>query len=110
MLIGGHVSSAGGLVAMLERAESLGCETFQFFNQSPRAWRPNKYKPSDIEAFRARLAESPIDSCFIHAVYLINVASDRPDIREKSLVALTNALAIGDAIGAGGVVVHPGSG
>ena len=95
---------------MLERAEGLGCETLQFFNQSPRAWRPNQYKPAEIEAFRERLADSPVESCFIHAVYLINVASDRPDIRRKSLEALTHALSVGDAIGAAGVIVHPGSG
>jgi deoxyribonuclease IV len=110
MLIGGHVSSAGGLVKALARAEEMGCETMQIFIQSPRAWRPNRYTPSDIESFRARFAESPIDSVFIHAVYLINVASDDAEKRRKSLEALTKTLAVGDAIGAAGVIVHPGSG
>jgi deoxyribonuclease-4 len=110
MLIGGHVSSSGGLVKALDRAEDLGCETMQIFNQSPRAWRPTKYKPGDIEAFRSRLAESPVESLFIHAVYLINVASDDAEVRRKSRGALTNALSAGDALGAAGVVVHPGSG
>jgi deoxyribonuclease IV len=97
-------------VATLERAEALGCETMQFFNQSPRAWRPTSYKPADIEEFRARFADSPVDSCFIHAVYLINVASDNVEVRKKSLAALTHALSAGDAIGASGVIIHPGSG
>jgi deoxyribonuclease-4 len=110
MLIGGHVSSAGGLVKALERAEDLGCETMQIFNQSPRAWRPTKYSDADFEEFRARFAESPVDSCFIHAVYLINVASDDADVRAKSLASLEHALSVGDAIGAAGVIVHPGSG
>ena len=45
MLIGGHVSTAGGLVRALERAEERGCETMQIFNQSPRAWRPTEATP-----------------------------------------------------------------
>jgi deoxyribonuclease IV len=110
MLIGGHVSSAGGLDKSVERAEELGCETMQIFNQSPRMWRPTNYTDQDFAAFRERFAASEVESVFIHAVYLINVASDDAEVRRKSLDSLTHALAAGDAIGADGVVVHPGSG
>jgi deoxyribonuclease-4 len=110
MLIGGHVSTAGGLVRALERAEERGCETMQIFNQSPRMWRPTRYADADLAAFREQLAQSPVQSVYIHAVYLINVASDDKDVRRKSLESLTHALSVGDAIGAEGVVVHPGSG
>ena len=110
MLIGGHVSSAGGLEKAIARAEELGCETMQVFNQSPRAWRPPRYGPDDFAAFRERFARSPVESVFIHAVYLINVASDDAEVRRKSLASLTHALAVGDAIEADGVIVHPGSG
>jgi deoxyribonuclease IV len=110
MLIGGHVSTAGGLVRAIERAEERGCETMQIFNQSPRAWRPTPYSDADFAAFRERLAPSPVQSVYIHAVYLINVASDDAEVRRKSLASLTHALSVADAIGANGVVVHPGSG
>jgi len=110
MLIGGHVSSAGGLARAVERAEELGCETMQIFNQSPRTWRPTAYADADFEAFRERFADSPIDSAFIHAAYLIHVASDDAEVRRKSLQSLTHALTVGEAIGASGVIVHPGSG
>jgi deoxyribonuclease IV len=110
MLIGGHVSTAGGLVRALERAEERGCETMQIFNQSPRMWRPTRYSDADLDEFRERLGASSVQSVYIHAVYLINVASDDKDVRRKSLESLTHALRIGDAIGADGVVVHPGSG
>jgi deoxyribonuclease-4 len=109
MLIGGHVSSAGGLVRAVERGEALGCETMQIFNQSPRAWRPTKYTSADFEAARAKLADSTVESIFIHAVYLINCASTDPELRGKSHESLIHALRIGDGIGAGGVVLHPGS-
>jgi deoxyribonuclease IV len=110
MLIGGHVSTAGGLEKAIERAEERGCETMQVFNQSPRAWRPPKYSEADFAAFRERLAASPVKSVYIHAVYLINVASDDAEVCRKSLASLIHALSVGDAIGADGVIVHPGSG
>jgi deoxyribonuclease IV len=110
MLIGGHVSTAGGLDKAVERAVERGCETMQIFNQSPRMWRPTRYTDEDLAAFREAFDASPIQSVYIHAVYLINVASDDAEVRRKSLAALTHALRVGDAIGADGVVVHPGSG
>jgi deoxyribonuclease-4 len=110
MLIGAHVSSGGGLDRAVERGEEIGAEAIQVFNQSPRMWRPTKYTEENFAVFRARLAESPVESVYVHAVYLINVASDDAEVRRKSLESLTHALAVGDAIGAGGVIVHPGSG
>jgi deoxyribonuclease IV len=110
MLIGAHVSSGGGLDRAVERGEAIGAETIQIFNQSPRMWRPTKYTEKNFAAFRERLAASPVESVYIHAVYLINVASDDTEVRRKSLASLTHALTVGDAIGADGVVLHPGSG
>jgi deoxyribonuclease-4 len=109
MLVGGHVSTSGGLVKAWERGVEFGCESLQIFNQSPRMWRPTQWKQDDIDEFRARMADGPIKSVVIHAVYLINAASKDPEIREKSLASLAHALRVGDAIGADGVVFHPGS-
>src|SRR4051812_15182326 len=109
MLIGGHVSTSGGLVKSYERGIEFGCEALQIFNQSPRMWRPTQYKDEDVAEFRSRMSDGPIKSVVIHAVYLINVASKDPEVRSKSLASLTQALRVGDAIGADGVVFHPGS-
>ena len=109
MLIGGHVSPAGGLVNAFHRGVERDCDAIQIFNQSPRAWRPTNYRPDDVEELRELLAAGPVRSIVIHAVYLINCASKDPVVREKSLASLSHALRVGDAIGAAGVVVHPGS-
>jgi deoxyribonuclease-4 len=109
MLVGAHVSTAGGLVKAHERGVEMGCEAIQIFNQSPRMWRPTKHRQPDIDEFRERMKDGPIRSVVIHAVYLINVASDREDVRRNSLASLKHALRVGDAIGADGVVFHPGS-
>jgi deoxyribonuclease-4 len=110
MLVGAHVSTAGGLDRAVDRAQALGCETMQIFSQSPRRWQPTAYGEADFSAFRDRLEASSVQSVFIHAVYLINCASDDADTRRRSLAALAHALRVGDAIGSDGVIVHPGSG
>ncbi len=109
MLIGAHVSPAGGLPKAVERGVERGCRAIQIFNQSPRMWRPTAYGEDDFAAFRAAMDDSPIDAVLIHAVYLLNCGSEDPDIRAKSLTSLIHSLRIGDAIGAAGVVLHPGS-
>ena len=109
MLIGAHVSTAGGLDKAVERGAEIGCESIQIFNQSPRMWRPTKYGPDDFAAFRETMDASPVEAVLIHAVYLINCATKDAELRRKSLSSLTHALRIGDGIGAAGVVLHPGA-
>jgi len=109
MLIGAHVSTAGGLYRAVEHGVERGCEAIQIFNQSPRMWRPTNYGEDDVARFREALSSSRVRAVVIHAVYLINCAAEDRGIREKSLVSLTQSLRVGAAIGARGVVVHPGS-
>jgi deoxyribonuclease-4 len=109
MLIGGHVSQAGGLVKAVERGSERGCQAIQIFNQSPRMWQPTAYGEDDFAAFRAAMRASPIDAALIHAVYLLNCASDETEIRQKSRASLIHSLRVGDGIGAAGVVLHAGS-
>jgi len=109
MFVGAHVSTAGGLEKAIERGEERGCESIQIFNQSPRMWRPTKYGEEDFAAFREAMDGSGVEAVIIHAVYLINCASKDKELRRKSRDSLTHALRIGDAIGAAGVVLHPGS-
>jgi deoxyribonuclease-4 len=109
MLLGAHVSTAGGLVKAHERGVESESESIQIFNQSPRMWRPVNYKPDEIAEFNERMANGPVKSVVIHAVYLINCASNEDEIRDKSIASLTHALLLGDAINADGVVVHPGT-
>jgi len=109
MLVGGHVSTSGGLVKAHGRAVEIGGDAMQIFNQSPRMWRPTAWKDDDIAEFRALMSAGPIRSVVIHAVYLINLAAPEEDVRSKSLESMKHAVRVGEAIGADGVVVHPGS-
>jgi deoxyribonuclease-4 len=109
MLIGAHVSPAGGLPNAVERGLERDCRAIQIFNQSPRMWKPTVFAPDAIEAFREAMEASQVDAVLIHAVYLLNCASEDPDIRAKTLTSLTHSLRVGHEIGARGVVLHPGS-
>jgi deoxyribonuclease-4 len=109
MLIGAHVSPAGGLAKSVERGTERGARAIQIFNQSPRMWRPTQYAEEDFTAMREALAASPIEAVLIHAVYLLNCASEDREIASKSLTSLTHSLRVGDAIGADAVVLHAGS-
>jgi deoxyribonuclease-4 len=109
MLIGAHVSQAGGLPKAIGRGADLGCEAIQIFNQSPRMWKPTAYSDEDFVAFREAMSQSPIQAVMIHAVYLLNTASEDPEIREKTVASLVQSLRVGDGIAATGVVLHTGS-
>ena len=109
MLIGAHVSPAGGLAKAVSRGVELGAESIQIFNQSPRMWRPTAYGEDDFAAFREAIAPTPIKAVLIHAVYLLNCASEDKEIVKKSRASLVQSLRVGQGIGATGVVLHPGS-
>jgi deoxyribonuclease-4 len=109
MLIGAHVSPAGGLPNAVRNGLERECDAIQIFNQSPRAWRPTNYSDEDFAAFREAIDGTRIQSTVIHAVYLINCATEDKELTAKSLTALTHSLRVGDAIGADAVVLHAGS-
>jgi deoxyribonuclease-4 len=109
MLIGAHVSPAGGPAKAVERGVERGCRAIQIFNQSPRQWKPTVYDDEKVAAYKEAFAASDLDALLIHAVYLLNCASEDKEIRDKSLTSLVASLRAGAALGAVGVVLHPGS-
>jgi deoxyribonuclease IV len=109
MLIGAHVSPAGGPANAVARGVERGCRAIQIFNQSPRQWKPTEYDDEKVAAYKEAMEGSQVRALLIHAVYLVNCASEDPELREKSLASLTASLRAGAALGAVGVVFHPGS-
>jgi deoxyribonuclease-4 len=109
MLIGAHVSPAGGPANAVERGLERACRSIQIFNQSPRQWKPTVYDDEKVAAFKEAIDGSEIDALVIHAVYLLNCASEDKEIRKKSLTSLVASLRAGAALGAVSVVLHPGS-
>jgi deoxyribonuclease-4 len=109
MLIGAHVSPAGGPAKAVARGAERGAEVIQIFNQNPRAWKPTEYTDEQVAAYHEAIAGTGVQGLLIHAVYLLNCASDDPAIRANTLRSLIASLRAGAALGAAAVVLHPGS-
>lgn len=109
MLFGAQVKQAGGLLAALRRAETIGAHVMQVFAQSPRQWRHPDAGPAR-EAFAAAWPASPIVRRVVcHAPYLINLGTTNTEIYDRSCACLADNLRAAAAMGACGLVVHIGS-
>ena len=107
--IGAHVSVAGGLRNAVADAREAGCEAFQVWVSSARAWKPPALDPAVDRRFRELVAEAGLGPVFVHAAYLVNLASISPATFDSSVAAVAATLDKAAAIGAAGVVVHAGS-
>lgn len=109
MIIGTHVSVAGGLVKALDYAESVGAECIQIFAKSPRQWRGAAVDTGLATAFVRERAARGFGPVFTHTAYLINLSTSDDELREKSMLALADELVRGSLLGADGVVTHIGN-
>ncbi len=92
----------------LAHADRIGAEAVQVFITNPRGWAPAAGKPEEDNAFREGCSARGMPA-FVHAPYLINLASPTPATRTNSVAAVLHSLRRGAEIGAAGVVVHAGS-
>ena len=109
MKIGAHVRSGGGIFNAIDHALAIGAETIQVFSGSPQAWRRKNYTSAEVETYKSRVSETGIEPAFIHGLYLVNLASQNPDLLAKSYDALTAEMNAAHLIGAKGVIFHLGS-
>ncbi len=106
--VGCHVFVAGGLARALRRAEERCCDAVQIFPSNPRGWAVPACDPAEEAAWRDAIARRRMVS-FVHAPYLVNLASRDPAVHERSTANLEFALSRAARLGAEGVVVHVGS-
>lgn len=109
LLIGAHMSVAGGVAAAFARGEAVGCTCMQIFTRNPRQWRGASLVEADLRAFKREQRRTGIWSVVSHANYLINLASRDRTLRRRSGKAIGDELARCELLGLSGVVVHPGS-
>lgn len=109
MPIGAQISTSGGLSTAVERARAIGAECMQVHLCAPQQWREPRHADDQIASFRAQVAEAGIGPNFAHAIYLINLASPDPALRERSTGAFRACLSWAARSGLAGVVVHIGS-
>jgi deoxyribonuclease IV len=109
MLIGAHMSVAGGVSKAIDRAELHGCEALQIFSKNANQWRAKPLEAGEIKRFRQRIDETGIGPTVSHASYLINLATADPALRALSIDAFVDELDRAHALGLLGVVIHPGT-
>lgn len=108
-LIGGHLSAAGGYPNAVTKAKEIGANTVQIFSGSPRTWGRPPVDPARGEELKKAAQEAGVWPVTIHALYLVNVASDNPESVAKSWSALEYDFLMGKHFDCAGVVVHLGS-
>ena len=107
--MGVHTSIAGGVSRSIERAAQLGCNTIQIFSHSPRQWKKTRIPAAEVNQFAELRQKYKIRPVFVHASYLINLASLSSVVVKKSIDLLSYEMANADLIGAEYVVLHTGS-
>lgn len=107
--VGGHVSASGGVELAIDRGAAIGGNCLQLFSGSPRVWARPELSKFDAKKITAKRAEKGIQSIITHSLYLVNLATEKPDLITKSMVALAFDLKFDAHIHGNGVVVHVGS-
>jgi len=109
MIIGKHVSIAGGLDKSIKRVVDIGCNSMQIFIKSPRSWKARELNEEEINKFKSERQKYNLSPVEVHATYLINIASPKKDLWKKSVEGLITDYKRSDKIGADYLVFHPGS-
>ncbi len=109
MRFGAHVSASGGVWNAPISGGKLGCEVIQFFSRSPQSFSAKPLTEEDCEKFSQAMRAASIQDAYIHAPYIINLASGNPRVRFGSIGILKEELARGSSLGARAVMFHPGS-
>ncbi len=109
LLLGSHMSTAGGMAKAIERGESIGCTAIQVFVKGNTRWQFPPLKEDDVKAFHAGLKRGKVKSVIAHAIYLANLASDKPEFVRKSVEDLIDELTRCETLGIPGLVLHPGA-
>jgi len=109
MLIGAHVSIAGGIFNAPDNAAAVGAECFQMFTRSPQGGPAPKLTPEIIDDFASRCRAHKITEWVVHSPYYINLASDKEALRASSVRVLREELVRDSLIGAKYLMFHAGS-
>ena len=109
LLLGAHMSIAGGIDLAPLRGQEVGCRTIQLFTKSSNQWRARPLPPEEIERYRANLRATGIAPAVAHDSYLINLASTDAELHRKSMAAFLEELERAEALGIPYLVTHPGA-
>jgi deoxyribonuclease-4 len=109
LLLGCHLSIAGGVDKAIDAAEELGNNALQIFSHNARSWKRGALKPGEAERFIERRKRSSVEYVVIHTIYLINLGSPDPKIFGLSVQALKDEVGRAGELGIPHVNTHIGA-
>jgi deoxyribonuclease IV len=109
VLLGAHVSTAGGCRNAPGRAADIGATAIQIFTKQPNRWAEVVLADAECDGFRAELPERGVGYANAHDSYLINLATPDPVLLERSYAAFRAELQRAERLGLDALVTHPGN-
>jgi deoxyribonuclease IV len=109
ILLGAHMSIAGGVHTAIERGRSIKCTAIQMFVKNNMQWFARPLTRDEIRAFLNHQQRGQLLSIFAHANYLINLAAINPQFQANSIRALSEELIRADQLELPFLVLHPGA-
>jgi deoxyribonuclease-4 len=107
--VGAHVSISGGVSKAVERQNDESGNCGQIFAGSPRTWSVSEYEQQEGKEFQELRDDEDQNPYVIHSTYLVNLATPKDDLFEKSLECLQAELNAASTLGVEYVVFHPGA-
>jgi len=108
MLLGSHLSIAGGLHNALVAARKYRFDTVALFVRNQRQWACPPLEDDEVARFRALRKKLGISPVIAHGPYLLNLAGGEA-VRGKSIEGLVEDLRRCERLGIDYLVFHPGS-
>jgi len=108
-LLGAHLSIAGGIFKVIERAKSINATAIQIFVKNSRSWSAKPLSKEETEKFIQAKKTSNVEFVVAHSSYLINIASTNEKTEALSCKALFEELERCEQLKIPYLVLHPGS-
>lgn len=111
LIIGAHMPIGGGFARVPRETVEIGGNAFQIFPHNPRQWQPRLPSEDDVVHFLRDVKKYNLNPEYFlcHSGYLINIASPKDDIWEKSVELLEIEMKICAKLGIKYLNIHPGS-
>jgi len=107
--LGAHESVSKGLHRAFDRINQVGGESLQIFTRNQRQWSPKPLSAEEIAKYRDSWQQQDRMVVASHASYLVNLATGKPELRQKSIDAFVEELRRCHQLSIPYVVLHPGS-
>lgn len=109
IMIGGHISAAGGVSNSPERADKFSFKTFQIFSKNQRQWKSKPLDPEEIARFHEEMKKYSMSKVMVHGSYLLNLGTPDKELREKSLISFQDEIERVEQLHIEYLTFHPGS-